>query len=178
MHIQREQVLNFQTRFTSTSVLWSLKDIVATEFKLNFSLFIHVSLQVDQFATVFHKGLSDGLEEEVIPTFPWSPIYMHMGRNPESSPADGSLKPDKQSRTAQGSDWLPSPSKPGTAAQMVPYRSGGMSEANKQTNAHMGPRVAQTEPCPSGPRVHTGGLTQMPTELLQGFRHCFPPALK
>lgn len=67
MHIQREQVLNFQTRFTSTSFLWSLKDIVATEFKLNFSLFIHLSLQ---FATVFHKGLSDGMEEEVIPTFP------------------------------------------------------------------------------------------------------------
>lgn len=44
--------------------------MVATEFKLNFSLFIHVSLQVDQFATVFHKGLSDGMEEEVIPTFP------------------------------------------------------------------------------------------------------------
>ena len=67
MHIQREQVLKFQTRFTSTDLLWSLKDILATEFKLNFSLFIHLSLQV---ATVFHKGLSDGIEEEEIPTFP------------------------------------------------------------------------------------------------------------
>lgn len=62
--------MKFQTHFTSTDLLWSLKDIVATEFKLSFSLFIHLSLQVDQFATVFHKGLSDGLEEEVIPTFP------------------------------------------------------------------------------------------------------------